>query len=169
MTAKSQGFPFLLYSTGAVPKGPTTGGMRSMFAFWMGGANGNGVFVPPVTKKVGGWPGKVREQPRWWEQLELEYAEKEARKRVLELPAKSPERKALTSAIKAVEQVRKVAERTENVTEEVAEVAFDLLSAVQAESLGELLRMAREVDAYARRVRAELEEEEEAVVLLMLH
>ena len=52
------GYPFFLYRTGAVPT-VVNGGVRSMLAFWMGGASNPGGAAPPTptptpTPKPGG-------------------------------------------------------------------------------------------------------------------
>ncbi len=178
--------PFFLFRTGAgpaAPVAPVKGGVRSMLAFWVGGAADPGGEAPPQPTPTGGirhYPHRVdlsRPRPRQfgrkcWEELKAAHAAQLALERKAEKAKQEGARQALLQAsheaqeaILAVLQAEAVNAACER---EVGRLTRSLQAAVGARSLTGVISSTDAVMAAAAALEREIEDEEEAIMLLLM-
>lgn len=165
--------PFFLFRTGNKPAGAGHAGVRSMFAFWQGGA-GATPFTPapplPTTSDSIGSAivphGKHFSRKDWKELREAIAAQALLEQRAQEVTGKR--REALERAAQAAE-VAILSVEDEQTTAHSAELVRlknVMNAATGAAKLADVVKTANAATAYALEMD---DEEEEAIMLLMLH
>jgi hypothetical protein len=170
--------PFFLYSTGSAPS-TTSGGARSLLAFWIGGASDSSTAVPP--HRVVGLPGKKtraelygeierrkknRFGRKWWD--EFLAAEAAALARADETSSK-PLQRALERAVDVAGEAVEAASEDQP-SQAAAELTALLRAAASATTFRKAITEANAAIAMAEAIMAQLaefEDEEEAIMLLL--
>lgn len=166
--------PFFLFRTGSKPKPPTSGSVRSLFAFWQGGAGASPSSTPPpppITEpSPGGWiagHGKHYSRKDWKELREAIAAQALLEAKAQEVTGKR--REALEQAAQAAEAAIVSVEDAETRAHSIELVkltrAMDI--AMGAAKVADMVKSANAAKAYALQMADD--EEEEAIMLLMLH
>lgn len=158
-------------ASAATPVGTTKAGLRSLLAFWAGGAAASGtVVIPPApTPSPGGWiagHGKHFSHKRWKELLEAIAAQQALEARAQEVTGKR--RDVLERAAQAGEAAILSVEDEETVEHSAELVVLTNLmnAATGVARLADVVRKANAATAFALEMD---DEEEEAIMLLMLH
>lgn len=176
----ANGIPFFLFRTGSGAAPAVQGGVRSMFAFWAGGAANEGT-APPRRVVVGDVGGKRR----YHSELKIErgfsrryFDEMLAAERAMLAALKASEERnraeqqdALECAALAAQEALEAALENTEREEDFAKLTRSLNAAVSAKNFATSLKRAADaVQAAQAIIRAvEDEDEEEAVMLLLLN
>lgn len=169
--------PFFLYRTGNVPS-VVSSGPRSMLAFWMGGASSSGT---APRRSVGGLGRSKRyvslEKPDVWSRtltpknlreiralLKAEHKAADKADQLKQAEAKDALNEAADAAREALETIHQA---------DIAPPPIDRLTkllegASRAKQSADVISQARQAVEIANQIVADIEEEEEAIALLLL-
>lgn len=165
--------PFFLFRTGNKPAGVGGhAGVRSMFAFWQGGGGASPSSPPPVTTpsdSIGSAiipHGKHFSRKRWKELLEAIAAQQALEAKAQEVTGKRREvlKRAAQAAEVAIASIEE--EETAAHSAELVRLKNVMNAATGAAKLADVVKTANAATAYALEMD---DEEEEAIMLLMLH